>query len=169
MYSAVDIANWFVWKNQICKIENQVDNDNYEVYEGLSHLKVQKLLYYAQGISLALNNKKLFKESIVAWEHGPVVKEVYNKLCKNGRNDIPAIFSDKDLKNIEKIDSDLKANNVLNIVYDNFGGYTAWQLRNGTHVVGGPWETTVKKFGMNHKISDDLIKDYFVSKVLKSN
>lgn len=169
MYNAIDIANWFIWKNQICKIENQIDSENYEVYEGLSHLKVQKLLYYAQGVSLILNNKKIFKESILAWEHGPVIKEVYNKLSKNGRNDIPAQFTNNELERIEEIDSNLEANTVLNTVYDNYGGYTAWQLRDSTHVVGGPWEVIVKKYGMNHEISYELIKDYFKTKVLKSS
>src|SRR5450631_518283 len=43
-----------------------------EAGDSLSNLKLQKLVYYAQGFSLALTGKRLFDEAIEAWEHGPV-------------------------------------------------------------------------------------------------
>ena len=50
----------------------------------ISHLKLQKLLYYSQGVSLALRNQPLFNNKILAWAHGPVVREVweYYKDCQ---------------------------------------------------------------------------------------
>ena len=42
-------------------------------------------------------------------------------------------FTSSELKQIEKINVDVKENNILNIVHDNFGGYTAWQLRNSIY------------------------------------
>ena len=63
-YSALDIATWFIYKTNAEKKENQAINDTYEVYEGLTHLKLQKLLYYAKGISLSLNNSALFNDQI---------------------------------------------------------------------------------------------------------
>lgn len=156
---AIDISKWFIWKNYIEQLENITDDDDYEVYEGITHLKVQKLLYYAQGICLALYNEPLFDENIVAWQHGPVVREVYNDLCSNGRNDIK--FKKEWLPIVEKIEKDDKSNSILNLTYDNFGGYTAWQLREKTHIQGGPWEETVKIKGMDRIIDNELIKDYF--------
>ena len=44
----------------------------------ISNLKLQKLLYYAQGIHLALNGQPLYPERIEAWQHGPVVPEIYH-------------------------------------------------------------------------------------------
>lgn len=38
--------------------------------EGISNLKLQKLLYYAQGIYLAMEGKSLFPERIEAWTYG---------------------------------------------------------------------------------------------------
>ncbi len=43
----------------------------------LSNLKLQKLLYYAQGWHLALYGEPLFDEPLEAWVHGPVVPDVY--------------------------------------------------------------------------------------------
>jgi uncharacterized phage-associated protein len=45
-----------------------------DIGDVISNLKLQKLLYYAQGFYLAIYGKALFEEDIVAWEHGPVVR-----------------------------------------------------------------------------------------------
>jgi uncharacterized phage-associated protein len=60
-YSAFDIAQYFLWKAQ---------ESNQEL---LSNMKLQKLVYYAQGLHLALNDAPLFKGKIEAWTYGPVV------------------------------------------------------------------------------------------------
>ncbi len=111
IYSALDIATWFIYKNYAEKKENQASNDDYEVYESLTHLKLQKLLYYAQGISLSQNDCVLFKEKIEAWEHGPVVKSVFNKFSSKGRTEI-TIEDVSDANIIRKIESDTKAREV---------------------------------------------------------
>ena len=73
MFSAIDIAIWFILKNNAEVLEHEATNDDYEVYEGITHLKLQKLLYYAQGVCLAITGNTLFNEEIQAWQHGPVV------------------------------------------------------------------------------------------------
>ena len=59
--SANDIANWFLNENR-----KQL---NFEDSEYITNLKLQKLLYYAQGCYLAKYDKVLFKDDFVAWEH----------------------------------------------------------------------------------------------------
>ena len=44
--------------------------------ESPSPMKLQKLCYYAQGYSLA-EGRELFPEDFQAWQHGPVVFELY--------------------------------------------------------------------------------------------
>lgn len=165
-FKAIDFANWFLWYNEVQKIEQQ-SSDEYDVYEGLTHLKIQKLLYFADGINLAVNNEPLFKEKIYAWPHGPVVKEVYEKLCKNGRDEI--LFENKNLPVVEKINNDSDLYNILTVVYDNYAGYTAWQLREKSHVAGGPWQVTVDSKGMQKEIKKELIKEYFKKNIVKVN
>ena len=146
MYSVFDIALWFLLKNNSEIKTHQAENDDYEVYEGISHLKLQKLLYYAQGVFLAINNKKLFNNNIEAWEHGPVVPEIYAEYKINGRNNIPIKELTKEQqKTIETIELDTETSNILNTVYNNFAIYTAWQLREMTHVPNGPWDITIKE------------------------
>lgn len=46
----------------------------------MTHLKLQKLVYYSQAWSLVWDEKKLFAEPIEAWANGPVVPRLYNRL-----------------------------------------------------------------------------------------
>ena len=50
-----------------------------KVGDSITNLKLQKLVYFAQRVSLALNNKALFQEEIQAWKHGSIVPELYTK------------------------------------------------------------------------------------------
>ncbi|WP_242264153.1 type II toxin-antitoxin system antitoxin SocA domain-containing protein [Bacillus cereus group sp. BfR-BA-01400] len=47
----------------------------------VTHLKLQKLVYYAQAwfVTLYPNEEPLFNEQIEAWVHGPVCRELYNQ------------------------------------------------------------------------------------------
>jgi uncharacterized phage-associated protein len=45
----------------------------------LSHLKLQKLLYYCQSWFLAYEKNKLFDGKFQAWIHGPVNRQIYDR------------------------------------------------------------------------------------------
>ena len=47
--------------------------------EPITAWKLQKLIYYCQAWSLVWDEQPLFKEKIIAWSNGPVVKELYNQ------------------------------------------------------------------------------------------
>lgn len=162
MYKAMDIAKWFLFKNNSEQKEKVAVNDDYEVYEGITHLKLQKLLYNAQGVSLAINNEPLFEEDLEAWDHGPVVRDVYDTFCIFGRNQIIVPVTEETNEIVRKIESDSKVKNILELVYENFSIYTAWQLREMSHVKNGPWDKTPK----NEIIDLELIKDYFKKEVV---
>ena len=106
MFKASDIALWFIYKTNAESRENIAENDEDEVYEGLTHVKLQQLLYYSQGVTLSITNRKLFKEKILASEHGPIIPEVYN-LYKNYGKEILAIKAnennDKIIENMNLI------------------------------------------------------------------
>ncbi len=59
-YNALIISKLFA-----AHAETEEDTD-------VSNLRVQKLLYYAQGHYLAAKGIPLFDEAIQAWSHGPV-------------------------------------------------------------------------------------------------
>ena len=165
--NVLDIANWFLWKNSIEQSENVTEYDEYEVYENLTHLKLQKLVYFAQGIYLAFTGNSLFSDKIMAWEHGPVVKKLYDEFKKYKRNDIDKKLSTQELQKISELELDDNISTVLNFVYQNFGVYTAWQLRELSHEKNGPWEVTVRQSGMNKEIPKKNMESYFQKYIKK--
>jgi uncharacterized phage-associated protein len=66
-YTASQIADWF-----LCQIDR-------EAGDSITHLKLQKLVYYAQAWTLAFTKHPLFDEEIQAWAHGPVVPSIYHR------------------------------------------------------------------------------------------
>lgn len=166
MFNALEIATWFLSKNNAEIREHEATNDDYEVYEGITHLKLKKLLYYAQGISLGMYDKPVFKERIEAWQHGPVVREIYGHFSKFGRNNIEINMDREKEDIINKIENSKEAIEVLNLAYDNFAIYTAWQLRQMTHEDNTPWDITQKTKGLGKEIDNDLIKQYFKKEII---
>ncbi len=109
----------------------------------LSNLKIQKLLYYAQGFSLALNHTPLFEEKIVAWQYGPVVEEVYQEL-KSYSGSIPQF---EGLDDSYLTDGEIE---LLKEVYDVYGQFSATKLVEMTHNET-PWKTTAIRKEINHQ------------------
>ena len=146
-HTASEVAKWFLAYNR------DVSAD--EGGEYISNLKLQKLLYYAQGSFLAVTGSPLFDDPIVAWQHGPVVESVYHEYKKNGSNGIP--FNDD--FNFDVFTKE--ENDLLTEVYDTFGQYSAWKLRNMTHNEI-PWKSTHQ----NDIIQQSTIKSYFQQEYL---
>ncbi len=115
-----------------------------EVGDILSNLKIQKLVYYAQGFHLAMYDTPLFEEQIVAWEHGPVVEALY------GSNPIPQ-SEDFDVSKFSTEQIEL-----LKEIYEVYGQFSAWKLRNMTHSEQ-PWLATER----NQVIDNALLAEYF--------
>eukprot|EP00826_Nyctotherus_ovalis_P042107 TRINITY_DN4299_c0_g1_i16.p2 TRINITY_DN4299_c0_g1~~TRINITY_DN4299_c0_g1_i16.p2 ORF type:complete len:120 (+),score=6.22 TRINITY_DN4299_c0_g1_i16:161-520(+) len=105
-YKAKDIANWFLAYNQSKIVDNGADE--------ITNLKMQKLLYYAQGTYLALKDEKLFDEDLVAWTHGPVVKEIYYDFCQYKSGGIKCVQINNEIK---PSDIDKETQGILSVSY----------------------------------------------------
>ena len=100
---------------------------DHDAGELITHLKLQKLCYYAQGFHLAIFDVPLFMEEIEAWEHGPVIPDLWFQYKGYGSTGIPAP-SEIDLSAF-----DGEVEELLDEVYDVYGQFSAWKLRNLTH------------------------------------
>jgi uncharacterized phage-associated protein len=67
------------------------------------------------------------------------------------------------LKNIE---NNREVSQVLNLTYDNFAIYTAWQLRQMTHEDNTPWDITQRTKGLFQEIDTKIIKEYFEKEIV---
>jgi uncharacterized phage-associated protein len=118
--------------------------------DAISHLKLQKLLYYAQGFYLAMHHRPLFPERIMAWNHGPVVKEIYTKYKGSGNN--PLIVD----SNFDETSIDEQLKEFINEIYQVFGQFSAWRLREMTHS-----EPTWKNTLQSKEITHESMLEYF--------
>ncbi len=144
MYKALDIAKYFITLASP------------EAEDLITNLKLQKMLYYAQGFHLALFGKPLFAEKIEAWQSGPVVPEIYRIYKEYGTNTLPQ----PDNFNIEQYDRETQE--LLDEVYEVYGQYTSPTLRRFTEQ-----ETPWKQTPLNQEISHDLMKAYFETQLVK--
>jgi uncharacterized phage-associated protein len=121
--------------------------------DAISNLKLQKLLYYAQGFHLAVHDQVLFQEPIVAWRHGPAVRSVYAEYAdyKSAAIPPPGEF------NVSALNCD---RGLLDEVYRIYGQYSAWRLREMTHAEP-PWRDAWRDDGIEHVITPKALKDYF--------
>ena len=149
-HKALDVAIWFLARNQIEVNQNGSDF--------ISNLKLQKLLYYAQGAFLGMFNAPIFNEELVAWKHGPVVPIVYHKFKRFGDQgiDYKSIVEEFKITENPLYWFSSQENELLEDVYDNFGQYSAWGLRRKTHN-----ETPWKETSLKQIISKKLISEFF--------
>lgn len=140
--NALDVANYLLWAE-----------DRLEGSEGITPLKLQKLVYYCQGFHLAMFDQLLFPEKIEAWLHGPVVPELYHYFKESKDSIVP---TPSHLENNGLTEPQIE---LLDDVLETYGQFSAWRLRNMTHEEA-PWKNAYKQ-GCNNEISIDDMKAYF--------
>lgn len=143
MANLTDVAQCFLF------LDSSNDGD------GISNLKLQKLVYYAQGFHSAIFDNPLFSEEISAWTHGPVVSDLYNEYKQYGNNHIPEV-QDFDKDSLTKDEFEL-----IEEVFEVFGQFSAWKLRNMTHEEA-PWLEHEADAGV---IPKQTITEYFKTKI----
>ncbi len=140
-----DVANFFL------KI---VDRDSGST---ITPLKLQKILYYAQGYYLAKFDKPLFNEDFQAWAHGPANPAIYDKY-KDYR------FESIDEPEEELYDFDEDTSLFLAHIWDAFGIYDGKYLEELTHSEF-PWIKARKGYEPGQKcevvIKKEDMKEFF--------
>lgn len=137
--AALDVAQYII---------NETLNKGYPV----SNLKLQKMLYFVQGVMLVNYGRPAFEDRIEAWQYGPVVPEVYFAYSSYGATPI--------LLQYDEINLDAEEKNAANIVIKSFLKTPAFALVNETHKVNSPWYDAYHSSGDNI-ISNESIVQYF--------
>jgi uncharacterized phage-associated protein len=149
-YPALTIAKWFIaW----AEAEG----------EELSNLKLQKLLYYAQGHHLGVRHQPLFLDPIQAWSHGPVVPAVYHQYKGCGSATIE--LSSNDPFTWDDVDPDTA--DFLSQVWNTYGGFSAGRLRNMTHEET-PWRSHFRPDERDIVVPQPEIERYFAGRPVTS-
>ena len=143
-YDALTIAKWII---------NKVHPEP---------LKLQKLLYLAQGYSYAFCDRPLFYDELEGWMHGPVVRKVYNAFKNYQYNSIDINFE------VEEIDEEAK--DVLNYVINKFAKYDSKYLEELSHQQE-PWKLSREGLDPDERsdktISIESISNYFINEIFQ--
>ncbi|MBF2037033.1 MAG: DUF4065 domain-containing protein [Leptolyngbyaceae cyanobacterium T60_A2020_046] len=126
MIDCLSIARYFIMKACEDGMEAEITN-----------MKVQKLLYYAQSLHLALYDEPLFEEEIQAWRYGPVCPPAYHFYSKFEAEQLPIPLPES----LPIFSPAQKA--LLEEVWAYFGGYHAYRLSDMTHLEF-PWKKARK-------------------------
>jgi uncharacterized phage-associated protein len=126
--------------------------------DSISNLKLQKLVYYAQGLYLALHDASLFPERIEAWAHGPVVPDLYHAY-KQHRGEPITLTEPIDLASYSE-----SVRDVLDEVWAVYGQFSASKLRTMSHN-----EPPFRSVEIGDVISNDAIRAYFKSQLIEES
>ena len=153
-------------------MENKIDSTdlayyiiNSQKYPNLSHLKLQKLLYYIQSWHLVFFDTKLFDDDFQAWVHGPVSRKVYNTFKDESilHNELNPDLSKGN--NIDSVLSDEQLQ-LINDVLDEYGDKTPYHLECLTHEEK-PWKEARGNCSLTEKctnvINENTIKEYYTT------
>lgn len=157
MTHAIDVARYLL---HLAASQTSTPED----IDSPSHLRLQKLLYYAQGWYLAMTGSPLFSERIEAWKHGPVVKDVYHVFSNFGYQAIPPDqgASGDNLTSIQKL--------TVQSVWAMYKEYSATALSRMTHEEE-PWRKA--RLGVSdgescqEEISHDSMHEFFLKLMIE--
>lgn len=136
MNDVLDVAHYIV---------RFYNNQNIEI----THLKLQKLLYFVQVLFLLQTGNRCFNNDIVAFEYGPVVREVFEEYTGMGRT--PLTYNEN-IRNLEHQD-------LIDGICNKFLIYTPGRLVDITHNQR-PWRDAFAD-GYGTIITDASILNYF--------
>jgi len=112
----------------------------------VTHLTLQKIIYFCHVASLVELRRPLIKHNFEAWEYGPVLQYVYREFKANDREPIKdrALALDpitgKRMRAFCAFDDETKK--LIDGVIDFHSRLSPGYLVELTHAVGGPWHKT---------------------------
>lgn len=115
-----------------------------------TNMRVQKLLYFAQGWHLARYGKPLFSAPLQAWQYGPVVPEVYECYRISGAQGLTT----------DGVDTSAFTPDELALLLDvaaDYDGFSTAALVTMTHQPGAPWSQVAR----NAEIPLSAMQAYF--------
>lgn len=131
----------------------------------MTQMKLQKLVYIANGWCLAITDHPMVDAEIEAWLGGPVIREIWDHIRDHGLNSenklcdpITCIPFDEELSEKEE--------QIIEYVWNKYGDYTGSELSMMTHQENTPWSSAFIQRGRNATLRRSEIKDHFIELAL---
>ncbi|MEO5891780.1 MAG: type II toxin-antitoxin system antitoxin SocA domain-containing protein [Ferruginibacter sp.] len=149
MYPASLIAYYFVKKG----IDEKTP---------VTQMKLQKMVYFAQGIHLIIHKQPLVTENFQAWKYGPVIPGIYNTYKFYGSepiDDTDWAITMEENTDLSSLDTD--AMETLDYTWDTLKNTNAVKLSNWTHNPDSPWAKSYVPGVNDINIPNEKISEYF--------
>lgn len=137
----------------------------------LTHMQLQKLVFFAQGWTLAVTGEELIWDQAEAWTFGPVYRRLYDALKRYGTDpirkpikqgdDTPFPFDDGEEIVADSLVDVERA--IVERVWSEYGNYPAFKLSAITHAPGTPWSKVFDPNDKSRPIEIEQIREYFIS------
>lgn len=123
--------------------------------------KLQKLCYYAQAWSLAIDDKPIFADKFEAWVHGPVCRLLFNS-HKGGYTVSEDVLNKGDKDNISPNNKDII--DAVLLFYRNYNGNELEELTHSEF----PWKYARKGYLFAERytveLDESIMRDYYRTK-----
>lgn len=167
-------------------IANEFIRLAHEKNRQLTPMELGKLVYFAQGWSLAIRNAPLINEPIQAWKFGPVIPSVYHAFKRYGSGPITSyatsdpfdspLWGSQEQEPIPAHEYSIDdgpdknenqfAKRLVHKIWEQYGQFNAIQLSNLTHDPSAPWSQTEDKDKQRGvEIDPERIRKYFLSQI----
>lgn len=129
-------------------------------YGPMSHLKLQKLLFYCDAYCLAFFGEELISDRFEAWVHGPVCRKVYDEM-----KGASILYADMAYSPMEGVNEDecfdmlpSEVKDLLRDVLANLNQWSGYQLELATHSEL-PWQEARRGYSEADKCHVEISKE----------
>lgn len=142
----------------------------------LTHMQLQKLVYFNHGWHLGLGEGPLSEEHAQAWEYGPVFPSLYQDLKRWGKSPVEEriakarLISGRFRSRREEETLSLPADDSFAValnerIWNLYGRLSGFQLSAISHEPKGPWASIRKETirGRSVDIPNQMIEEYFAN------
>ncbi len=137
-----DVAGYLLWL---------ADRDR----SGIDHLKLQKLVYYAQAFHLGSEGEALFNETLHAWRYGPASPDLWSRECyRRGLIEPPDASGEEAFSDRQR--------ELVELVYERFRDLSGIELVHRTHEEA-PWQQATERSrdGGDDTITHEQMRLYY--------
>lgn len=130
----------------------------------MEQMKLQKLVYIANGWNLAINLEPLVNGQFLAWDGGPVSRTIWNHVRDRGYDfDGELVTEDGPVR--ARLDEDERQ--VIDHVWRKYSVFTGRALSEMTHQPGTPWSRAYfSDTGRNTALDQEVTREHFTQLAL---
>ncbi|WP_430294274.1 Panacea domain-containing protein [Pseudomonas paraversuta] len=128
-------------------------------------MQLQKLVFFAHGAHLAAYEYPLVDTEVRAWDFGPVIPPLYERLREFGSGYVEPSLIDGSLR----LQPSSTQHQAVRSVWEAYSRYDAWALSSISHQPGSPWDRVWNYGGRYSIIPDSLTRQYYQNRITRRN